>query len=62
MVASCARRDQSVFEHGTIAAKASGNHEGNALVRHLLPKNAQEQGWVENEATVERVHESLSKQ
>ena len=43
-----------------MAAKAGENHEGNALVRHLLPKIAEEQGWVENEATVERVHEALS--
>ena len=43
-----------------LAAKAGENHEGNALVRHLLPKIAQEQGWVENETTLERVHEALS--
>ena len=43
-----------------LAAKAGENHEGNALIRHLLPKIAQEQGWVENETTVERVHEALS--
>ena len=43
-----------------MAAKAGENHEGYALVRHLLPKIAEEQGWVENEATVERVQEALS--
>ena len=42
------------------ASKSGTFHGGNALVRHLLPKIAHEQGWREDEATVARAHEALS--